>query len=200
MDPGFVIVSLTLGFVVVSIGGGWVAKRRALARWRAARVVRAPVHSQGTVAATAIALIFGLMGLIVVPGIALHLDAIVVVSAVMIGAMIGVYVSISAPWTVIGEMVLDDDALTYSRRAEPELRVALDEPWELVQGWGESGSNIFIVVGARQVAGQDVFFHYRMPLVGRTFEVPQGPPRPVLGPGLGAAAQVMHERLRAAKV
>jgi hypothetical protein len=117
----------------------------------------------------------------------------------MFAVLVGLPVCLNAPWTQIGEVVLDEAALTYSRRGEPELRVRLDAPWELLEGWGEAGSSVFIVVGARQIAGQDIFFHYRMPLVGRTLEVDQGPPRTVLGPGLGAAAQVMHERLRAAK-
>lgn len=196
MDPGLVIVVATLVVGSFLIGVPLVRSRRLRARLEGSRRIEAPIVSQARVAVIVVAMVFAVPGIAVGGGLALGLDGLVVVVGILVLSAVGIGVAMSARWTHIGAVILDDATLEV-RHPDPghATTLSLDAPFELEEGWGERVGQIMIHVAVHQARRRPVYFHYVRRIRG-AIDLGEQPPTPVRGFALGTEGEVIHRRLR----
>lgn len=195
MDPELIIVvtilSLVVGMVVVAV----VYRRGALAKIRAAPVIRSPLRSTPKLALTIVVVIFGIPGVFVPLGIHFQIGALPLVLGMIVGSMVGIGIAIWSPWTVNGEIALEGDSLRQEQSGKATLVIDLSQPYRLTEGWGENAAGIVVSVGVTQGA-YTLYFHYPRPIKGAV-PLAEGTAIGPRGPGVGLEGLVIHERLRA---
>lgn len=198
MDTGLGITIVGLGVAVTFIAALMLRRRRELARWRVAQVVTGSIRSKSRMAVLTLALVFTVSSLAIGAALAgLREHALLVVSAMVVLSCAGVFVIITTRWTHVGEIVLNAAAsqLTHRLRGSHDLTVDLSCSWSLVESVSESSVGPIVVVGLRQ-EDTEVWFHYPYPLTDLRVELPEGRlGTGAVGPDLGPAGRVIHERL-----